>query len=93
MAKPLFSCWPLEVYGKHDDVLDYQFAIAWPESGTECSVFIFSGYDYGGGIISCSSRVPISKAEMILDHGYNDYELKQEMMKLVKLCGEECKND
>ena len=90
MAKPLFSCWPLEVYGKHDDVLDYQFAVAWPESGQQCSVFIFSGCDYGGGIISCSSRVPISEAEKILDAGHNDYVLKQEMMKLITLCGEEC---
>ena len=38
------------IYGEWDDVIDYQFMVHYPKGGDMCTVFLFSGMDYGGGI-------------------------------------------
>lgn len=38
------------IYGEWDDVIDNQFMVFYHPNGTDCTVFIMGGCDYGGGI-------------------------------------------
>ena len=72
------------IYGSWDDVTDNQFLVFWLEAGELCTVFLLSGYDYGGGISSFSEKVPIKELKKILDkYDWEGYELKHDVTELV----------
>lgn len=79
-----FEVGPATVYGEWDDVTDTQFIVIWGEAGPTCTVILLSGFDYGGGITSYSSNVPVKKAEEVINSSLSDYETKKFIEELVK---------
>lgn len=70
------------VYGEWDDVHGTQFVVIWGEAGQYCTVLILSGYDYGGGVLKASSKVPVKEAEEVVEIEC-PYERYRQMNRLV----------
>ena len=88
MKIPYIQAGEATIYGKWDDVQDYQFIVIWGEAGDTCTVLILSGQDYGGGVTIFSSSVPLKEAEDIVSGDYESlYEPKRLMELLVAESG------
>ena len=71
------------VYGQWDDVMDDQFMVFWHPYGSFATIFLFSGFDYGGGI-SKVVHISANKTRRILSSFTSAYETKKAFNNLDK---------
>jgi len=71
-----------EIYGTWDSVINDQFMIFYPESGDWCTVFLFSGFDYGGGIEKWFHAKLEEVEEIVNLKNISDYERKELISKV-----------
>ena len=55
-------------------------------NGKHCSVFIFSGCDYGGGIFLCAEEICSKSLDSIIksSDGLSEYDIKQKVINFIK---------
>lgn len=74
------------IYGTWSDVHDHQFMVYYHPNGVICTVFMFGGYDYGGGIDYYYENVSSSDIEEVINKSEQDeYSVKQAVQDYLQL--------
>jgi len=70
------------IYGSWDGETGTQVLVHYHPNGLSCAVFLMSGCDYGGGILSFQEGVSPKVIQDLDDNSANDYEFYEGVRKL-----------
>lgn len=76
------------IYGNWDDVMNDQFMVWYHPNGKHCSVFLFSGFDYGGGIDRCAEGLDANEVKAVINSHNPDadvliYDVKKALSTMI----------